>query len=153
MKSPLGGSAIFTGIVVRYNPPFPENMRGVEGSWYGIGKGEGNELVLGRRNLSLCSPCCRLSSLKQHQDGRGKSFPFKANLVLVIKLCGSFILFMFVYFERGSVCVHTCEQARGRERGWERIPSRLHTQCEAWCRAHSHELWDHDLSQNQELDI
>ena len=41
------------------------------------------------------------------------------------------------------------EWGRGREGGRQRIWSRLQAlscQCRAWCRAWTHELWDHDMS-------
>lgn len=44
-----------------------------------------------------------------------------------------------------------CEQGRGRERGRLRIRSRLQAlscQHRAWCRAWTHEPWDHDLSRS-----
>ena len=42
------------------------------------------------------------------------------------------------------------EQGRGTERERENPKQALCCQCRAWCGAQSHELWDHDLSQNQE---
>ena len=57
------------------------------------------------------------------------------------KSCGCF--HSFIYFERGK------EQGRGRER---KNPKQvLQFQHRAWCGARTHKLWDHDLSQNQEL--
>ena len=50
---------------------------------------------------------------------------------------------MFIYFEGGGA-------VRRGER--ERILSRLHAERKAQCGAPSHEVWDHDLSQNQESD-
>ena len=58
---------------------------------------------------------------------------------------------MFIYFwdrERQSA------SGRGAERGRHRIPSRLQApscQHRAWCRAWTHEPWDHDLSWSQTL--
>ena len=49
-------------------------------------------------------------------------------------------------FDRESM--HVCEQQRGRG-GGERI---LCCQDRAWCRTWSHELWDHDLSSDPDLD-
>ena len=49
-----------------------------------------------------------------------------------------------------------CKRGRGRERERERerlIPKQApHCQCRAHCGARTHELWDHDLSWNQESD-
>ena len=38
-----------------------------------------------------------------------------------------YILSLFIYFERERERAHVCQQGRGRERGKERIPSRLYT--------------------------
>ena len=60
---------------------------------------------------------------------------------------------MFICFwERETE--HEHEQGRGRERGRHRIWSRfqaLSCQHRAWCRAQTHEPWDHDLSWSQTL--
>ena len=58
---------------------------------------------------------------------------------------------MFIYFWRRET---KREWGRGREKGSQRIPSRMQAlSCRhrAWCRAQTHKLWDHDLSQSQML--
>ena len=67
-------------------------------------------------------------------------------------------LFLFYFFlsllilrEREREGAHTCvrEGQRERENPKQALHSRHKCQCMAW----TQELWDHDLSQNQELDV
>ena len=59
-------------------------------------------------------------------------------------------LFFNVYFEREREREH--EEGRDKERGWEKIPRRLHNVSAepnvGW--VWSHELWDCDLSQGED---
>ena len=69
------------------------------------------------------------------------------NVFLFLFVCFK-ITYLFWEKERALACEHERELGRGRERGRERIPSRLHTD-----RAGSISwLWDHDLSWKQKPD-
>ena len=62
----------------------------------------------------------------------------------------SLFLSSFIYFERERESM--CKWGRGKERGRERIPSRLHTtSAEPDAGLQLTERWDHDLSQSQML--
>ena len=61
-------------------------------------------------------------------------------------------ILMFILFLRETET--ECKWVRGRERGRQRIGSRLQAlscQHRAWCGAQTHELWDHDLSCSRTL--
>ena len=64
------------------------------------------------------------------------------------------LFFLNVYFERERecACVQACEGGRGRERGRERIPSRLRAVSVEPDSPLSLNNCHHDLSRNQELD-
>ena len=75
--------------------------------------------------------------------------------LLELSLLLLFVKCLFIYFkeERESACKH--KLGRGRERGRERIPSRLHTvsaEPDAGLHLMNCES-DHDQSQNQESDV
>ena len=67
---------------------------------------------------------------------------------------GIFSRFKFIYFERERERENQWERIRerGREREGENPKQDPPYQCKARCGARTHKLWNHDLSQNQELD-
>ena len=62
-------------------------------------------------------------------------------------IASPFFKSLLIYFEIERETEHTHKQRRGRERGRDRLPSRL-----CLCEAQTHEPWDHDLSWNWEVD-
>ena len=60
-------------------------------------------------------------------------------------------IYLFVLQEREREREYVCE-GEGGERGRENPKQVPHCQCRAQCGDQSHEMWDNDLNQNQELD-
>ena len=74
------------------------------------------------------------------------------SLNLVYDLNNSETLSLFIYWDRETEREREGERAQqGRDRGAER-ESQAGSMLLALCWAQSHKPWDHDLSQNQELD-
>ena len=59
---------------------------------------------------------------------------------------------LFIYFEKEKEREHKWRRSREREGEREKPKQTLHCQHSALCGAQSHKPWDHDLSQNQDLD-
>ena len=97
-------------------------------------------------------------------------FSFLLGIYLRVKLLGHIVtlcnllrntciflftyLFFNVYFWERERERERESGGRGRERGRHRIRSRFQTpscQHSAWCKAQTHKLWDHDLSQSRTL--
>ena len=59
----------------------------------------------------------------------------------ILNLETDFKINIFIFRDRDQA-------RRGRERGRQNPKQALHLQHKAWCRAQTHELWDHELSRS-----
>ena len=97
--------------------------------------------------------------LNQSQMPNQLSHPGAPRLLLFFIICICIYIYIFIYlfiyfiyfiffFWRERDTQHVSRE--GAER--ENPKQALHCQLRAWCRAQTHELWDHDLSLNQGSD-